>query len=253
MRLALTFCLLTAAASAQSVKVGTARSQRHGDIVTNKRGLTLPAGEFTIREMIDAVASYLCRNYLYDPTVINEQPPLLLQRAISLDALGSEEVLYALLASRNLVALPLDEVRGVFQIVPLAQNHESHPMASIPWRRPRDLVLRPHFRELVMTAITLQNLNAPQVTTALRSHFSMLRTWQPGAPSVSYMGPRTLVLHGYGDQLIEVVQALSDLDRLATPAKPSPKSTMQTDNAALLKRLEALEREVAELKKLLGK
>lgn len=247
MRIALSFCLLVAAASAQTVVVDATKTQRHGDILTNARGLTLPAGEFTIGEMIDAVADYLCRNYVYDPVVVNEQRPLKLHRALSLDALGSEEVLYALLASRNLVALPLDAQRGLFQIVPLAANHESHPMASIPWRRPEDLLLRPHFRELVMTSITLQNLNAQQVANGLRSHFSMLRTWQPGAPSVSFMGPRTLVLHGYGDQLAEVVQSLLQLDRLAAPATPPPA------NRALLQRLEALEREVATLKKQLAK
>lgn len=247
MRLALTFSLLVASASAQTVVVDTTETRRHGDILTNKRGLTLPAGEFTIGEMIDAVAGYLCRNYLYDPTVVNQQRPMKLHRALSLDALGSEEVLYALLASRNLVALPLDEQRGVFQIVPLAANHESHPMASIPWRRPQDLLLRPHFRELVMTSVTLQNLNAQQVANGLRSHFSMLRTWQPGAPSVSFLGTHTLVLHGYGDQLAELVQALAQLDRLAAPAPPP------LDTAALLQRLEALERQVSELKKQLTK
>jgi hypothetical protein len=37
------------------------------------------------------------------------------------------------------------------------------------------------------------------------------------------------------------------------PTGPQAKSTALADNAALLERLEALEREVAELKKLLGK
>jgi hypothetical protein len=248
-RLALTICLLAAAASTQSVEVGKGSIVRHGDIVTNQRGLTLPAGEFTIGEMVDAVANYLCRNYLYDATLLNQRDSFVLQRALTLDALGSEEVLYALLASRNLVSLPLDEGRGVFQIVPLDQAHGAHPMATIPWRRPQDLILRPHFREIVMTAITLHHLDAQQISTTLRSHFSMLRTWQPGAPMVTLFGKQSLLLHGYADQLTQVLAALRELDRMAAPVKqPEPAS-----NADLLLRLEALEQEVRELRRQLSK
>ena len=102
-------CLLTAAPTAQNVVVGN--TAWHGDIVTSKDGLTLPAGEFTVGELIDAVARYLCRNYLYEPQVVADAVGFELQRRVALDALGSEEVLYALLAARNLAALPLDEAR----------------------------------------------------------------------------------------------------------------------------------------------
>ena len=248
MRHVLTFCLLAATAATQSVEVGRSPELRHGDIVTSKRGLTLPAGAFTIGEMIDAVAHYLCRNYVYDPNIINQCEPLVLQRALALDALGSEEVLYALLSARNLVALPLDELRGVFQVVPFDPMHGSHPMATIPWRRQQDLQLRPHFREMVMTSLTLKHLDGEQVANALRNHFSMLRTFQPGAPIVTFLGNRALVLHGYADQLAQVVQALSELDRMAAPFKESAPS-----DAMLLLRLEVLEREVRDLRQQLGK
>tara|TARA_R110002072_G_scaffold174303_5_gene329518 strand:+ start:15013 stop:15753 length:741 start_codon:yes stop_codon:yes gene_type:complete len=246
MRLAITL-LFAAVLSAQSVEVDTGKITRHGDIATNKHGLTLPAGEFTIGEMVDAVAAYLCRNYIYDATIINQRQPLRLQRVVSLDALGSEEVLYALLASRNLAALPLDEARGIFHIVPLDQSHP-HPMATIPWRRPQDLVRRPHFREIVMTSLTLEHLDAEHVAKMLRSHFSMLRTWQPGAPTVTFLSKRAIMLHGYGDQLAQVIRELVELDRMAKPVTPAAPS-----NTALLTRLEALEREVRDLRKQLGK
>lgn len=247
MRLALTLCLFAAVVTAQSVEVDSSKITRHGDIVTNQRGLTLPAGEFTIGEMIDAVALYLCRNYIYDQTTIDERQPMRLQREVSLDALGSEEVLYALLAARNLAALPLDEVRGIFHIVPLDQVH-AHPMATIPWRRPQDLVRRPHFREIVMTSLTLKNLDAEHVANMLRSHFSMLRTWQPGAPTVTFLSKRAIMLHGYADQLAQVIAELAELDHLAKPLAPPPPT-----NAALRKRLEALEREVRDLRQQLAK
>lgn len=254
MRIALPLCFLAGAiaartTAAQSVTVETGpKVVRHGDIVTNQRGLTLPAGEFTIGEMIDAVAAYLCRNYLYDASVIHDREPMRLQRAISLDALGSEEVLYALLASRNLAALPIDEARGIYHIVPLDQVH-AHPMATIPWRRPQDLMQRPHFREIAMTSLTFKHLDAEHVANMLRSHFSMLRTWQPGAPTVTYMSKRSIVMHGYGDQLAQVIAELMEIDRLAKPvAVPRTERPTMREHQAMLERLEALEREVRELK-----
>lgn len=238
---------LATTAATQSVEVLVERTVHHGDIVTTKRGLTLPAGEFTIAEMIDAVAGYLCRNYLYDPTIVTQRQSIVLQRSLALDALGSEEVLYGLLASRNLAALPLDEARGIYQIVPLEQNQHGLPMATIPWRRPQDVLRRPHFRELLMTSITLQNLEAGQVADALRSHFSMLRTWQPGAPGVSLLGERAIMLHGYGDQVGQIIEALRALDHMAAPSDP-PLST----NAKILERIDALEREVRSLRQQLA-
>ena len=59
----------------------------------------------------------------------------------------------------------------------------------------------------------------------------------------------SLVLHGYGDQLAQVVTALQQLDALSAP-RPAPAAP---DVGALLRRVEALERELAELKQKLGR
>lgn len=247
LRLALLSCVLAAPLAAQSVEVLVRGTERHGDIVTGKHGMVLPAGEFTVAEMVEACAGYLCRNYLYDPNVVMQRAPFRLQRELALDALGSEEVLYALLSARNLAALPLDEARGIYQVVPLEPSGRSHPMAAIPWRRPQDLLLRPHYRELAMTTIAVEHLDARQVANGLRSHFAMLRQWQPGAPTIAFVSEHALVLHGYGDQLAETIQAIRTLDQLAAPrpAKPS-------EVELLLRRMEALEREVRQLKRQLA-
>lgn len=239
MRAALTFALCAATALAQHVVVpGTVR---HGDIVTTRSGLTLPAGDFTVAELVDAVAGYLCRNYLYDPDVVAAARGFTLQRAIALDALGSEEVLYALLAARDLVAVPLDEHRGIYFVTSVRGAPDWFaPMAWVPWRTPTQLLLRPQFRELVLCAVPLQHADANAVVVALRAHFALQQAWQPGAPTVSAAGPRTLILQGYGDQLAQTIQVLQQIDRSVAPPPGSDD---------VLRRLAALEREVEELRR----
>ncbi|MCK5944504.1 MAG: hypothetical protein KAI24_21125, partial [Planctomycetes bacterium] len=118
---------------------------------------------------------------------------------------------------------------------------------AIPWRRPQDLLRRPRYRELVMTSLAVQHVDAATVADSLRSHFAMQRQWQPGAPTVTFVGERSLILHGYGDQIAQTIQAVRELDRLAAPP------VVATDTAAaMLLRLEALEREVRELRRALA-
>ncbi|MFN3243430.1 MAG: hypothetical protein ACE37K_18145 [Planctomycetota bacterium] len=252
LRLALLACALAAPAGAQSVEVLVRGTERHGDIVTGKHGMVLPAGEFSVAELIEATAGYLCRNYLYDPNVVMERAPFRLQRELALDALGSEEVLYALLSTRNLAALPLDERRGLYQVVPLEPSGHSHPMSAIPWRRPQDVLRRPHYRELVMTTVSVDHVDAQHVASGLRSHFAMMRQWQPGAPTIAFVGERSLILHGYADQIAQTIQAIGALDQMAAPRVGQPDQPRPDGVQRLMQRLDALEREVRELKRQLA-
>lgn len=243
MRALLLLLTMTTAALAQRGTVVEA-TVRHGDIVTTRAGLTLPAGEFTVGEMLEACAGYLCRNYLYDPELVDGRRPFRLQRELSLDAVGAEEVLYALLASRDLAALPLDDLRGVYQVVPIDVALPSNvPMATIPWRTPNDILRRRNLRELVLTVVTLEHVDAERAAAALRGHFAMARAWRPGAPLATATDARSIILHGYGDQVARTILALRELDRIRAPQPPEPSL-----DAAVLQRLEALEREVQHLK-----
>ncbi|HZN39885.1 MAG TPA: hypothetical protein VFD82_13830 [Planctomycetota bacterium] len=239
MRGCLVLLALSAPALAQQVVApGTAT---RGAIIAAKDGLTLPAGEFTVAELIEAVAVYLCRNYLYDQAVVDGARGFTLQRSVALDALGSEEMLYALLSARNLAAVPLDELRGVFQIIALGTNPpQPGPIAAIPWRSPEEILQRPRLRELVMTAVDLKQVDAQQIAQALRNHFSMLGQWQPGVMTACASGRHTLLLHGYRDQLAQTILLMRQLDKLQADEPPV--------SAEVRQRLDALEREVAALR-----
>ncbi|MBL8748120.1 MAG: hypothetical protein JNK78_03100 [Planctomycetes bacterium] len=212
----------------------------HGAIVANKDGLVLPTGDFTVAEVIDAVAAFLCRNYLYDPADVERTEPFRLQRPLALDAIGAEEILHALLASRELAAIPLDERRGIHQVIPIGPNTNGTAMALIaaPWRTPDEILRRPGPHELVTTAVDVRFADVQQVAAALRAHFGSIGPWRPGALLAFASSPGILLLHGYRDQIAQVLVLTQRLERTVAPPP----------DAQLLRRLEALEREVADLR-----
>jgi len=233
--------VFAAAASGQQV-VSPANGVRDA-VLANKDGLTLPAGEFSVAELIEAVAGYLCRNYLFDHDEVGKAAGFRLQRAIALDALGSEEMLYALLASRGFAVLPIDEVRGVFHVVPLAADRRSTPVTNVPWRTPDEILRRPRLRELVLTIAPVHNLDANLLANALRAQFAQHGAWQPGTPTACAAGSDTLLLHGYRDQIAPLLLLIQQLDRAAEPRPP-----VLTQDQALLARVGQLERELTALR-----
>lgn len=250
------FALLLAAAPAQQLV--TPASATRGAVLATKDGLVLPAGDFAVADLIAACAGYLCRNYLVDDEAIAKVPGFTLQRALSLDALGSEEMLYALLAARGLVALPIDELRGVYQVVPLAPERRTLPVTNVPWRTPEEILRRPRLRELVMTVFPLQHTTAAPVAEALRGLYAVQGMWQPGVPTAAASGPNILMLHGYRDQIAPLLLLVAQLDRASAPFPPPAPSTPPavvaengnpgTTDEALLRRIEGLERELAALR-----
>ncbi|MCU0866823.1 MAG: hypothetical protein MUC36_23810 [Planctomycetes bacterium] len=235
-------CSIALAATGPGQQVLAPTAAAEGAILATKDGLLLPAGELTVAEVIDATARFLCRNYLFDLGMVDQVPSFTLQRPLALDAIGSEEILAALLASRGLAALPIDELRGVYEVVSLTDPDGRPLLATVPWRSSDDILRRPRLRELVMTAVELQHADAAQLANALRIQYSLQGSWQPGMPTASAAGPRLLLLHGYRDQVAATILAALQFDRLST-SRP-------TDD--LLQRLERLEAEVAELRRALA-
>lgn len=232
--------LLAGAPLAQQVV--TASTDRHGAILATKDGLVLPAGEFAVNELIDAVATFLCRNYAYEPTVVARAAPFSLQRALALDALGAEEVLHALLAARDLAAIPVDEPRGLHRIVVIGARADTVPAVNAPWRTPEEVLARPRLHDLAMTAIEVHRADATTIAQALRNHFAPAGPWNPGLLTAYAAGPDLLLLHGFRDQLAQVIRLVRQLDDATDPPA----------DRLLLERITALEREVAALRKLLA-
>jgi hypothetical protein len=240
--LACSALLLAAAAPAQQVITQPAAA--HGAIVASKDGLVLPAGEFAVGELIEACAAFLCRNYLYDLDTVTRRGSFVLQRTIALDALGSEELLYALLATRDLVALPVDEQRGVYQVIAL--DVAPWLLASLPWRTPTEILRRPRLHELIVTALEVRHVDARALANVFRQHADGQASPRPALFAAFAADDRLLLLRGYRDQIAQAVLTVQQLDRASAP-ESAPAAA-----PALQQRVEVLERELAELKTLLA-
>jgi len=239
--LVVAMALAAAGAGAQQIVVPAIAGR--SAVEATKDGLVLPAGEFTVAELIDSVATFLCRNYLFDAESVLRAQGFTLQRSIALDALGSEEMLYALLSTRDFAVLPLDEQRGVYQIVLLDGNQRRNDfVVSTPWRSPEEILRRPQLREIVVTAVELDRADAQGLAQTLRNAFAVQGQWRPGALVASASDRRFLMLHGYREVVAQAVLFARQVDRLSEPPPPEP----------LMLRLQGLEREVAELKRLLA-
>ena len=246
MRGPLLFALIAAVgASGSAQQIIAPATAVRGAVVAAKDGLVLPAGEFTVAELIDAVATFLCRNYLYDHAPVQRAQGFSLQRPLALDALGAEEMLYALLSTREFAVLPIDEPRGVYQIAMLDPNQpRAGVLVSTPWRTAEEVLRRPQLREIVFTSLELRHADAQQLAALLRSAFGNGQ-WRPGCLLATATERHTLLLHGYRDQVANALAIGARFDRLCQPSAP-------TAEAALLLRLQRLEREVAELREQLA-
>lgn len=245
LRLVASLCLVATFAGAQQVLI--AGNERRAAVAADAAGLTLPAGQMTLVEVLDAVAGFLCRSYLYDFEALSHAGDVHLSRALALDATGAEEVLLAALAARGFLALPIDEPRGIFQVVDLGTPQRSVPVPPLPWRTVEEIERRPRLRDLVLTALPISNVDAAVLANALRDFYSLQGAWHPGVPTATAVGPRLLLLYGFRDQLAPAIAAVRQLDRLAAPSAATP-TPAAAEHAALLRRLDALEREVADLR-----
>lgn len=232
-----TAAVLLVLATAPAQQVIAPASTVRGAIVATKDGLVLPTGEFGVAELIDAVAAFLCRNYLYDPAAVARAPGFALHKALALDAPGAEELLHALLATRDLAAIPLDEARGIHRVVGLVDEGGVPSVLAAPWRTADEILQRPHLHELIVTAIEVDDVDVEQLAAALRSHAAPGGRWRPGLLAAWTVRPRTLLLHGYRDQIAQVIRMVRRIGGRAVPADDS-----------LRRRVDALERELAMLR-----
>ncbi len=228
MRHRLASAALLAAAALPAQHVVAPRSPAHGAIVAGKDGLVLPAGEFTVAELIEATASFLCRNYVYEQDAVARRGGFVLQRPLAVDAPGSEELLGALLAARGLAALPLDEHRGIWQVIAL--DGDPAVLALLPWRTPDEILRRPRLR-----------VDARVLAQTFRQHARQAATPQPPWCTAFAADERLLLLSGYRDQLAPVLQLVHQLELAAAP-------TSATDAPTLAQRVDRLEAEVADLR-----
>jgi len=228
-----------------------------GVIETGGNGFALPAGQFTVSELIDAAAQYLGRNILWNDVELQTAfagQYLVLQKKIVVDAIGCEELLYGLLFTKALTIVPVDEQRGCYEVVAMSGPRARDLYSRAPVRTREQVLRRPAFRELCCLTITLEHLDAGIACNALRPFLATnsnttLALWMGTAGN-----QRTIMLTGFGDQVAAALRLLQEADR-PQPAELELAATLQRLQGELAKLANAvtfLEARVQELEKKLA-
>lgn len=246
-----------------------------------KAPFVFEAGTVELRALVDRCASYLQRNILIDPIEVQSTPAAQgnargkggqgadagtgsglafeLQLPVVTDRDGCEEMLYSLLWSKGLTMVPLDEAKGVYEVLSMHGQRARELLQRAVTRTPAEVLARPRLRQWVLVAMNLKHINATIATNALRPFFASGSQQAPlvignagTSSTVLLCGPQDsvagaiLVL-----QTADVVQAdvfTEQQTRTEQLAKQTAELAVRLDQFELLRqRIAALEKKVTEL------
>ena len=220
-------------------------------------------GVVDVRTLIERCGAYLQCNILLDEAELGggrqqrpaakaadaapEGPFVALQLPVVTDRDGCEELLGSLLWTRGLALVPLDEQKGVYEVLSVhGPRAREIPLRAV-LRTPAEVLARPHLRQFVTVVQELEHTNATIATNALRPFFAT-SGGQQGVASLTLgnVGTATsMVLTGPQDLVASALQMLKAAD-VPQPPEVRPELTARLDalasqNAQLLQRVAALE------------
>lgn len=233
-------------------------------------------GVVELRALVERCGAYLQRNILLDDSELQSNsgrkarpaPPAAagapaaaapaadgptgpfveLQLPIVTDRDGCEEMLTSLLWTRGLALIPLDEAKGVYEVLSMSGARAREIPTRAVQRTAEQVLARPTLRQFVSIAYTLQHTNASIATNALRPFFAGQNT---NSLILGNMGNATSVLlSGPQDQIANALLILRAAD-VPQPPEARPELTQRLD--ALQKQNEQLAQRLAALEEKLGK
>jgi hypothetical protein len=227
-----------------------------GTIEMGKDGFVLPEGTINVEELIDASARFLARNILWQAQELGNQPSFVFQKRLALDAVGCEEMLGQLLATRNLVIVPVDEKRQVWEVLNLQGQRRNDVMSRAVPRTPEEVLQRPNLKQFVLVTLPLKHINATIATNSLRPFFaSNSGTNQPGMMFGTAGSNEAILMAGFADQVAASIRMLQQCDQPLQERNPElynmqqAVANLQGAVTDLQARLATAQKQIAELQK----
>ncbi|MFN3243431.1 MAG: hypothetical protein ACE37K_18150 [Planctomycetota bacterium] len=217
-----------------------------------KDPFVLPAGEITITDLIDACASYLEWNILYNDQEVTSGAAgparTKLQRQIVTDLDGCEELLYGLLYRKGFAVTPIDPKRDVYEVIMMAGQRGREIANSATHKSNEEILARPELKAMVITVVKLNHINAQLANNALRPFFAHSGGGHAGSYlSIGNVGNRSsLLLQGFQDQVAQAIRMirLCDVEQPVEgyQGQPMPQyvEKLEARIAKLEKRIDAL-------------
>lgn len=219
-----------------------------------KAPFVFEAGVQELRPLVNRCAVYLQRNILMDPRELQVvqgarrqgggQAPqeaadgltIELQSPVVTDRDGCEELLQGLLWTHGLAIVPVDEAKGVYEVLAMAGQRAREITQRAPKRTVAEVLARPRLRSWVTVAMPLRHLNATIASNALRPFYASNSNPSQVLTLGNVGSSTTMLMTGPQDTVASAISVLQAAD------------TDQGEAAAeQLTRLEQLAKRVAEL------
>ena len=237
-------------------------------------------GVVELRTVIERCGTYLQRNILVDDSELSvasgqprprqQRPPapagaapaatdvptgpfVDLQLPVVTDRDGCEELLTSLLWTRGLTLVPLDEAKGVYEVLAMNGARGREVLARAVQRTPEQVLARPTLRQHVTVVYRMKHTNAQIATNALRPFFASSGSPNGNQLALGNVGnSASILLSGPQDQVANLLQVLATAD---VPMPPELRTEVDVrvdalakQNEQLARRLAALEEKLAEKK-----
>jgi hypothetical protein len=243
-------------------------AERPADKPAPKAPFVFEPGVVGVRTLIDRCGTYLQRNILVDDVELMpnrkqrpappaaagaagaaEPPPdgpsVELQLPVVTDRDGCEELLQGLLWTRGLAIVPVDEAKGVYEVLAMSGQRGREVQMRALQRTPEQVLARPALRQFVTVVTSLEHVNANFATNSLRPFFSVQGQTPFGSVSLGTAGTATsLLLNGPQDAVANALRLLRAVD---VPQPPDVKPELEARFEALSRQHEALLQRVAAL------
>ncbi len=214
-----------------------------------KPAFVFPAGRTELSELIERCRAYLQWNILVKEQELQMAPAdvaVELQQPVRTDADGCVDMFSSLLWMNGFALTPVDEARGVYEIIARNGPRAREVAARAVHRTVEQVMARPDSFLCVTTVVPLEHINATIATNALRPFFASRSG--PGGTGLTLgnVGHNaSLVLSGPQNAVASAIGLL----RLADVAPKEPAPGLAEQVAALAKQVEALTARLAALEK----
>lgn len=206
-----------------------------------KPRFVLEAGELQLSELIDRAATFLQWNILTSPREMDAGTPqsAKLQQRIDVDRDGCVDVLSGMLVRSGFLLTPIDEAKGLYEVIALNGPRMRDAIARATPRTPQEILSRPGLKMFVSTTVQLKNVNPVIATNSLRPFVAS--SSGNAAVSIGSIGGSGLLITGMQDQIAALLHQIEACD------VPPPK--IAADEVA---HFEAIERRLRAIEEKLG-
>ena len=175
----------------------------------------IEAGEMTLKELIERASKNLERTILYSEAECQAQGGELrfkIQKRMSLDSEGFEELVSALVYQKQFVMTPLDAKRGVYELI----NFNSQKRREIQTRAvrmsPAEVLRRSGLYMQTYTTIRTEHIDAARLVNTLRPFFGGMGAGGLSLQIQNAGDSRSIMLIGFIPQVAIALQMVKDTD-----------------------------------------